>query len=141
MTETLPATADAATAYYFAATIPGPFEEALARTIEALEREGFGIISRIDVKAIFAAKLGVEFRPYTILGACNPRLAFEAIALEDKIGTMLPCNVVVQQAADMVEVAAIDPVASMQAVANPELLEKAALVGAKLRSAVRSLSA
>ncbi len=86
------------------------------------------------------AKLGVEFRPYLILGACNPGMALEALALEDKVGTMLPCNVVVQQLApDRIEVAAVDPVASMRAIDNPKLLETAAIVGSKLQAAIRAI--
>ena len=87
---------------------------------EGLKAEGFGIITEIDVKKTLRDKIGVEFRNYQILGACNPKLAHEALELEDKIGTMLPCNVVVQERADgQVEVAAIDPVAPMQAIDNP----------------------
>lgn len=126
--------------YCFIATIAGPFDEAVERVVEALAEEGFGIISRIDVKQTFAAKLGIEFRPYTILGAYNPRLAHEALMLEDKIGTMLPCNVIVQQVDGANEVAAIDPVASMQAVRNPALLQKAGVVAEKLRTVIGKLA-
>lgn len=120
--------------YYFNTTLTTAFEDAVARTVLALKAEGFGIISDID------EKIGVAFRPYRILGACNPKLAHEALQLEDKIGTMLPCNVVVQALADgNVEIAAIDPVASMQAVDNLRLKEAAADVGQRLKRAIGSI--
>ena len=107
---------------------------------EALKREGFGLLTDIDVKATMKAKLGEEFRPYRILGACNPQLAHRALMLEDKIGTMLPCNVIVQQHADgTAEVSAVDPVASMQAIENPRLAEVAKEVRAKLERVVDGL--
>ncbi len=127
--------------YYFSTKLTGvTFEDAITRTTEALQQEGFGIISQIDLQETLRKKLGVEFRRYVILGACNPTLAHEALQLEDKVGTMLPCNVIVQEIADGVEVAAVNPVASMQAIPNNELGEKAAAVGAKLRSAIETLS-
>jgi len=123
--------------YYFARTIEASFEDAVSRTREALKAEGFGVITEIDVQKTLKSKLDVDFRPYLILGACNPAMAYEALQVEDKVGTMLPCNVVVQQLAEgRVEVAAIDPVASMQAIGNPALTQKAAEVGAKLQSAL-----
>jgi uncharacterized protein (DUF302 family) len=126
--------------YYFAKTLPLGFDEAVRRTTEALKNEGFGIISEIDVKDTLRKKLGIEFRNYRILGACNPALAHEALQLEDKVGTMLPCNVVVQEVAKgKVEVAAIDPVASMAAIENPRLKQAAEKVRAKLKQAVESL--
>lgn len=119
--------------YYFARTLPIPFEEAVPRVEDALMQEGFGIISRIDIKETLKQKIDVDFHPYCILGACNPRLAYEALQLEDKVGTMLPCNVVVQQTGPTEsEVAAIDPVASMQAIDNPALLQAAQQVREKL---------
>lgn len=124
-------------AYYYSRVLAIPFTEAVARTTKALQEEGFGIISDIDVQATLKRKIDVDFQPYRILGACNPRAAHEALELEDKIGTMLPCNVIVQQAGDQrVEVAAIDPPASMQAVDNSALKHKAAEIGAKLRRAI-----
>lgn len=84
--------------YYFSKTIAAPFDQAVAQTREALSKEGFGVISEIDVSKTLKNKIGVDFRPYLILGACNPALAHEALKLEDKVGTMLPCNVVVQDA-------------------------------------------
>lgn len=126
--------------YYLGKVLALGFDESVLRVTEALEREGFGIITEIDVKATLKHKIDVEFRPYRILGACNPALAYEALQLEDKVGTMLPCNVVVQELAPgRVEVAAVDPVASMMAIENPLLLEKAALVRAKLEAAIASL--
>lgn len=127
--------------YYIARTIPLDFEAAIARTEEALKEQGFGVISRIDIRDTLKAKIGVDFRPYTILGACNPKLAHEALQLEDKVGTMLPCNVVVQQKAKgETEVAAIDPVASMAAIENPALHQAAANVRGKLERAISSLT-
>jgi uncharacterized protein (DUF302 family) len=126
--------------YYHARTVDLSFDDALVAIREALAQEGFGVISEIDIRKTLQAKLGEAFRPYTILGACNPRLAHEALKLEDKVGTMLPCNVVVQQLdGGRVEVAAIDPVASMQAIDNPALKEKAAEVARKLRDAISRL--
>lgn len=127
--------------YYFSAKVPWSFEESLERARSALQAEGFGIISEIDIQGALKEKIGVDFRRYTILGACNPALAHEALRLEDKVGTMLPCNVVVQESSDGVEIAAIDPVASMQAIQNEQLSEKAALVAGKLSRAVEALKA
>lgn len=127
-------------AYYFSATLPVSFDDAVARTTAALKAEGFGIITEIDVQKTLREKIGQEFRSYRILGACNPKLAYEALQLGDKIGTMLPCNVVVQElAGGKVEVAAIDPVASMQAIDNPKLKEAAAQVGEKMQRVVAQL--
>jgi len=126
--------------YYFAKTVATSFDEAIARATTALKQEGFGVISDINVMATMKAKLNVDFRPYRILGACNPTLAYEALKLEDKVGTMLPCNVVVQELAPgRVEVAAIDPVASMTAIGNPKLKEKAEAVRAKLKRVIAAL--
>jgi len=116
------------------------FAEALQKVKEALKGQGFGILTEIDVKATMKKKLDVEFREYRILGACNPPFAHRALMLEDKIGTMLPCNVVVQATPDgAVEVAAIDPSASMAAVENPDLQEIASEVRDKLKAVVDSL--
>lgn len=126
--------------YYFSTTLESPFEAAVTRTREALAAEGFGVISEIDVAQTFKAKIGVDFPSYLILGACNPRLAYEALQAENKVGTMLPCNVVVRDAgAGRVEIAAIDPEASMQAIDNAALKEKARAVGAKLQAALARL--
>ncbi|OQW58901.1 MAG: hypothetical protein A4S17_11250 [Proteobacteria bacterium HN_bin10] len=126
--------------YYFETTLAVDFDEALRRVTEALRQEGFGVITEIDVQATLKAKLGIDFRRYRILGACNPTLAHEALQLEDKIGVMLPCNVIVQdKGAGGVQVAAIDPVASMLAVENADLKKAAAVVRAKLKTVIESL--
>jgi uncharacterized protein (DUF302 family) len=126
--------------YYFSKTLHISFEDAVRRTTEALKEHGFGIITEIDVRETLKKKINTEFRNYRILGAYNPTLAHEALQLEDKVGTMLPCNVVVQDtAAGGVEVAAIDPVASMAAIDNPRLKQAAEKVQEKLRAVIDSL--
>jgi uncharacterized protein (DUF302 family) len=126
--------------YYFNKTIVLPFDEAIARVTEELKKEGFGILTEIDVKATMKQKLNVNFRNYRILGACNPPFAHKALMTEDKIGTMLPCNVIVQEREPgRVEVAAIDPLASMSAVGNPGLAAIAEQVRAKLQKVIASL--
>ena len=126
--------------YYFAKKLASGFDDAVRRTTEALKREGFGIITEIDVKDTLKKKVNIDFRNYRILGACNPALAYEALQLEDKVGTMLPCNVVVQEVRlGDVEVAAIDPVESMAAIDNPRLKEAAGKVQGKLRKAIEGL--
>ncbi len=126
--------------YYFSAVLSVPFDAAVQRVVEALKQEGFGIITEIDVKDTLKKKINIDFHRYRILGACNPTLAYEALQLEDKVGTMLPCNVIVQEIAqDKTEVAAIDPVASMQAIDNPQLKQAALKVQAKLHKVIKSL--
>lgn len=126
--------------YYFSKTLPLAFDQAVQRATEALQQEGFGIITQIDVTETLKKKIGVTFRNYRILGACNPTLAYEALQLEDKVGTMLPCNVIVQDAGNgTIEVAAIDPVASMQAIPNAALKQAAERVQAKLRRVIETL--
>ncbi len=127
--------------YYIARTLDGvSFEEAVNRVTEALKAEGFGVLTEIDVKATLRKKLDVDFRPYLILGACNPSLAHRALSAEDKIGTMLPCNVIVQEPKPgSIEVAAIDPVASMMAVDNPALKPLAETVREKLKAVIDAL--
>ncbi|WP_291169731.1 DUF302 domain-containing protein [Erythrobacter sp.] len=116
------------------------FEDAMPQVERALADQGFGIITRIDMSATLQDKLGKDFRPYTILGACNPEAAYAALQLEDKVGTMLPCNVIVQQVhKGLVEVAAIDPVASMQAIDNPDLDRAAHEIRDKLATAINML--
>ena len=133
---------ESAVNYYLATMLPISFGEALERAEEALKEEGFGIISRIDIQAALKTKIGVDYRPYTILGACNPTLAYEALQIEDKVGTMLPCNVVVQEfGPKQTEVAAIDPVASMQTIENDELTRAAREVRTKLGRVIESLGA
>ncbi len=122
--------------YFHARTIPGEFDAVLERTRAALQKHGFGVLTEIDVQGTLKTKIGQDFRPYRILGACNPTMAHEALKLEPHVGAMLPCNVVVQQVEDGVEVFAIDPAASMRAIDNPALLEHAGKVGEHLRDAV-----
>lgn len=127
--------------YHFSTTIHLPFDDALSVVTEVLKRHGFGILTEIDVKQTLKKKLDVEFRPYRILGACNPEMAHRALQAEDKIGTMLPCNVLVQQHEDgRVEVSAVDPVASMQAIDNSQLGAIAAQVRAMLKQAVADIA-
>ena len=126
--------------YYLSRMLPVAFDEAVARTMDALKKEGFGVITEIDVKQTLKEKIGIDFPSYRILGACNPALAYEALKLESKVGTMLPCNVVVRDAGNgQTEVAAIDPVASMQAIDNPDLQRAAQQVRAKLEKVVEQL--
>jgi uncharacterized protein (DUF302 family) len=127
-------------AYTFARTLDLPFDAAVERVTAALQQEGFGVLTTIDIRATLRTKLDVDFRPYTILGACNPGLAHRALQSEPHIGSMLPCNVIVQDAGDgRTEVAAVDPVASMAAVENEALGEVAAEVREKLRRVVDAL--
>lgn len=126
--------------YYFAKTIRSTFEEATQQVTERLKEEGFGIITQMDVKQTLKTKIGVDFRDYRILGACNPQLAYEALQIEDKVGTMLPCNVIVQDlGGGQTEIAAIDPVASMTAIDNPQLKQAAEQVQQKLRTVIETL--
>ena len=126
--------------YYFKKTLNLSFDKAIARVTEELKKEEFGILTDIDVKATLKKKLDVEFRNYRILGACNPPFAYKALQAEDKIGTMLPCNVIVQEISDgQVEVTAIDPLASMQAVENPALKEIASEISNKLKTVINSV--
>ncbi|MDH4218013.1 MAG: DUF302 domain-containing protein [Candidatus Aminicenantes bacterium] len=126
--------------YYFSKKVEGAFEDVLEKTMDILKSEGFGILTEIDVKETLKKKLGVDFRKYRILGACHPPYAYKALQAEDKIGTMLPCNVIVQEiAANEIEVAAIDPIASMQAVENPDLLPVAQEVQQKLKNVIEGI--
>jgi uncharacterized protein (DUF302 family) len=128
-------------AYYFSKILNVSFDEAVTTVTEELKREGFGILTDIDVQATLKKKLNADFKKYRILGACNPSFAFQALQAEDKIGTMLPCNVIVQEhAGGKVEVAAVDPVASMQAIENPQLKGIAEQVRSKLKKVVDNLS-
>jgi uncharacterized protein (DUF302 family) len=126
--------------YYFSKTLQTTFDDAVSRVTEELKKEGFGVLTEIDVKETLKKKLNVDFRKYRILGACNPQYALEALRAEDKIGTMLPFNVIVQEIEGVgAEIAAIDPVASMQAVKNPKLQELAGQVRDKLRDVIERL--
>jgi len=126
--------------YYIETTLQIPFEEAVAKVTAALQEEGFGVLTEIDVQATLKKKLDVDFRRYQILGACNPQFAYRALQSERMIGTMLPCNVIVQETDDGgVQVAAIDPIASMQAIDNPQLEEIATVIRGKLGGVIESL--
>ncbi len=126
--------------YYISKTVTLAFEEAVSRVTDQLKKEGFGILTEIDVSQTLKKKLDVNFRKYKILGACNPHLAYKALLAEDKIGVMLPCNVIVQETPDgKVEVSAVDPIASMQAINNPDLEDLAKEVQGKLRKVVEQL--
>ena len=126
--------------YYFSKTLKTSFDEAIERVTAALKVEGFGVLTEIDVQATFRKKLDADFQPYRILGACHPQSAFKALSAEDKIGTMLPCNVIVQDVGGgKIEVAAIDPIASMSAVKNETLGGVATEVQGKLRAVIDAL--
>ena len=126
--------------YYISRYVEGGFDATIARVTEVLKVEGFGVLTQIDVTQTLKTKIDKDFRPYRILGACNPGLAFQALSAEDKIGVMLPCNVIVQQHADgRVEVAAIDPAVAMQSVGNPTLTDVAATVRDKLERVIANL--
>jgi uncharacterized protein (DUF302 family) len=126
--------------YYFNTTLNISFDDAITKVTEELKKEGFGILTEINVKDALKKKLDVDFRKYKILGACNPPYAYKALQAEDKIGTMLPCNVIVQELdSGNVEVAAIDPVASMQAVGNKGLEGIATDIQAKLKKIIERL--
>jgi len=126
--------------YYFSKVLDVEFDDAIERVTESLKQEGFGILTEIDVKATLKKKMDVDFRKYKILGACNPPFAHKALLAEDKIGLMLPCNVIVQETPDgKTEVAAIDPVASMSAVENPDLEPIGGEVREKLKRVIESL--
>ena len=126
--------------YYFSKTVDQSFEDAIEKVTGELKKEGFGILTEIDVKETFKKKLDIDFRKYRILGACNPKMAHQAISAESKIGTMLPCNVIVQELENgKVEVSAVDPVASMSAVKNEQLGAVAQQVREGLKRAIDSL--
>ena len=125
--------------YYFSKTIDLDFDGAIIKVTEELKKEWFGILTDIDVKATLKKKLDVDFHKYRILGACNPQFANQALQAEDKIGTMLPCNVIVQERDGKTEVSAIDPLASMQAVKNEALAGIAQEVRLKLRTVIEKL--
>ena len=126
--------------YYFSKMIICNFDEAIIRVTDVLKSEGFGIISEIRMHEKLKEKLGVDYKKYTILGACNPGYAYKALQVEDKIGTMLPCNVVVQElSANQIEVAAVNPIASMMAIQNPELIGIAKEVTDKLQAIISRL--
>jgi len=127
--------------YYFSKSLVNvTFDEAIQKVTESLKEEGFGILTEIDIKATLKKKLDVDFYNYKILGACNPPYAYKALLAEDKIGTMLPCNVIVQEKeAGLIEVSAVDPAASMQAIENGELTPIANEIRAKLQKVINAL--
>ncbi len=126
--------------YYISTTIGGSFDEAIAKVTEKLGEQGFGVLTDIDVKATVREKLGKDFRNYRILGACNPPFAHQALQHEDKVGTMLPCNVIVQEHDDGgIEVAAVNPVASIEAIDNPELQPITEEIRGRLQTMIESL--
>jgi len=125
--------------YHISKTVDLSFEDAIDRATEVLAENGFGVLTTIDVKATLKKKLDEDFRPYTILGACNPKLAFTALQAEPHIGTMLPCNVIVQETDGAVEVSAVDPMASMQAIDNANLGEIASKVHGLLEKVVAEI--
>jgi len=126
--------------YYISARLETTFDEAVARVREGLSKEGFGVLTEIDVQATLKEKLDVDFRPYLILGACNPPFAYQALQAEENIGLMLPCNVIVQdKGAAGIAVAAVDPIASMQAVDNDALQSIAEHIRGKLTAVMEAL--
>lgn len=126
--------------YYIVKNLASSFEKAVSDVTAELEKEGFGILTEIDVTATLKKKLNVEFPKYTILGACNPPFAYKALQAEPKIGTMLPCNVIVQELANgTIDVAAVDPLASMQSIRNPELQKIAEEIQVKLKKVIAQL--
>lgn len=126
--------------YYFNKVVDLSFDEAVERVTEELKNEGFGVLTDIDVTATLKKKIDVDFRRYRILGACNPQFAYKALLAEDKIGTMLPCSVIVQERPEGgVEVAAVNPVASMQAIENESLGETASTVQSKLKTVIEKV--
>ncbi|MFN8254171.1 MAG: DUF302 domain-containing protein [Bacteroidales bacterium] len=126
--------------YYFSKMLNVSFDEAIKLTNEALKSEGFGVITEINMHEKLKEKLNVDFKRYTILGACNPAFAYKALQAEDKIGTMLPCNVlVIEQGQNKIEIAAVNPIASMQAITNPNLGEVAQQVTDKLKKVISIL--
>ena len=127
-------------AYHISKTVKMSFDEAILKVKEELGKEGFGVLTEIDVKGTLKKKLDVDFKKYTILGACNPNFAYKALQEEDKIGTMLPCNVIVQETAHgQVEVSSIDPLESMMAIQNPNLKDIAIQVQRKLKKVVEKI--
>lgn len=125
--------------YYFSKTVNDSYENVLEKAAAALKEEGFGVLTEIDVKETLKKKIDVNFKKYKILGACNPSFAYEALQAEDKIGVMLPCNVIVEETDGKVEVTAVDPIASMQAINNPKLESIAEEVRNRLKKVIDSI--
>jgi len=126
--------------YYFSKTLNVSYDEAVKQVSEGLKTEGFGVVSEINMHDTLKNKIGVDFKRYKILGACNPPYAYKALQAEDKIGTMLPCNVlVIEQGQNEIEIAAVNPIASMQAITNPSLANIALEVTNKLKRVIENL--
>ncbi len=126
--------------YHFSKIVDCDFSTAIAKVTEELKKQSFGIVTEIDMSETLKNKLNVDFRKYKILGACNPNFAYRALQLEDKIGTMLPCNIVVQEIErDKIEVSAVDPTASMMAIKNDELAQMAMEVRSSLKTVIDNL--
>ncbi|MGM0588122.1 MAG: DUF302 domain-containing protein [Bacteroidota bacterium] len=126
--------------YYYGKKLDLTFDEAIERVTAELKEEGFGVLTEIDVTTTLKKKLDADFKPYRILGACNPEFAHQALQQEDKVGVMLPCNVIVEQHEDgSVEISAVDPVASMQAIDNSDLTKIAGEVRTRLRKVIDAL--
>ena len=126
--------------YYFNKTLSADFETVKKQVVAELEKEGFGILTEIDVQATFKKKLDVDFRKYQILGACNPAFAHKALKTEDKVGTMLPCNVILQELENgKIEVAAVNATASMKAIDNVELKSIASEISGRLQKVIAAL--
>jgi uncharacterized protein (DUF302 family) len=126
--------------YYFSKTVHGTYDELVSRTIEALKTEGFGVISEINIHEKLKEKIGVDFKRYKILGACNPPFAYKALQAEDKIGTMLPCNVlVIEQNSGTIEIVSVNPLASMMAVQNPALADVAMEITDRLKRVISKI--
>lgn len=127
--------------YYFTTLIKGSFETIETKVIELLKDEGFGVLTEINMQQTLKNKLNVDFKKYKILGACNPHFAYNALQVENKIGMMLPCNIIIQEAAlNTIEVSAINPLVSMQAVKNEQLSEVAKAVSAKLENVIKNIN-
>lgn len=127
--------------YYFTTLIKGSFETIETKVIELLKDEGFGVLTEINMQQTLKNKLNVDFKKYKILGACNPHFAYNALQVENKIGVMLPCNIIVQEAAlNTIEVSAVNPLVSMQAVKNEQLNEVAKVVSAKLENVIKNIN-
>jgi uncharacterized protein (DUF302 family) len=126
--------------YYFNKIVSGEFSKVVENVTKELKKEGFGILTEIDVKATLKKKLDVDFRNYLILGACNPPFAYKALQVEEKVGTMLPCNVIIQEKPEgKIEVSAVDPVASMQAIDNIMLGEVTQVIKSKLKKVIDNI--
>ena len=127
-------------AYYNSKVIASSFDDAIVKVTEALKKEGFGVLTEIDVKATFKKKLDVDFRNYKILGACNPPNAYKAISAEENMGVLLPCNVVVQEKEEgKIQISAVNPFESMKVIGNNSIEEIAGDISSKLLRVLENL--